>query len=293
DAADAGPAPLDPEDALILEEIELDELRPSPERLAALPSLPLFAEVPPEALKVLLLDSKLLALHDGDRLLRRDDPADTLYSIVEGRVRVEVPGLDPDKPIVLSEGEVVGESCLLDDATRGADVVAHGPVRVLAIPKTVLDAIVAVHPGVGDVLLDLLSRRLLANLLRRSPLFAGFDGSTRRELARLFEIRRADEGTALLLEGKRSDGLFVTLVGQVQISGSAEPTRSVGPGHMLGQGSLITRQPSPATCRALTEILVLRLPASRFNELAAHFPPVLAHLAELASRDDGVVQPIL
>ena len=40
---------------------------------------------------------------------------------------------------------------------------------------------------------------------------------------------------------------------------------------------LIARRPS----RAVSDCLLLRLPAASFAELAAHYPPVLAHLADL------------
>jgi CRP-like cAMP-binding protein len=131
-------------------------------------------------------------------------------------------------------------------------------------------------------LLELLTRRLLGNLVRTSTLFAAFDQATRLELARLFEVRRADAGTRLIELGKRSDGLYVLLAGHLEVETASE-TIALGAGATVGERSLLSREPASASVRAVSDCLLLRLPASRFGELAAMYPPVLAHLADLAA----------
>ncbi len=261
--------------------------RPRAEYVARLSSVPLFTDVPRAALERILRDSELVDRADGEVLLRSGEPADALYVLVEGEVEVQVPGLVPSLPvasIVLGEGEVLGESCLLGDAQRGADVVARGAVRAIRLPRALLDALVAESPAVGAVLLELLTRRLLGNLVRTSELFAAFDQATRLDLARMFEVRRADAGTRLIEIGKRSDGLYVLLAGQLEVTTQKGRTIALGAGATVGERSLLSRSPASATVRAVSDCLLLRLPASRFSELAALYPPVLAHLAELASR---------
>jgi CRP-like cAMP-binding protein len=270
---------------VIGEEVESPEsdAQPRPAALLArLPSMPLFADVPPEALHHLLRDSTLVDLEDGQALVRMGEPSDALYVVVEGEVEVKVAGLPPGA-VRLGEGEVVGETALLEDVERRADVVARGPLRALRFPRALLEAMVAERPRVGDVLLELLTRRLISNLVRTSELFAAFDQSTRIELARMFEVRRADPGTTLIAEGKRSDGLYVLLLGRVSVR-IADKRLELGPGAMVGERSLLSRTPAGATVRTETEAVLLRLPASRFTELAALYPPVLMHLAELAAR---------
>ncbi|MBC7173908.1 MAG: cyclic nucleotide-binding domain-containing protein [Polyangiaceae bacterium] len=255
---------------------------PRAEELARLSSMPLFTDVVPEALARIVRDSELLDLSDGDALLRTGEPSDALYILVEGAAEVEVPDL-PGSTIVLGEGEVVGESCLLEGAERGADVLARGSLRALRLPRELLDALVREHAGVGDVLLELLTRRVLGNLVRTSELFVAFDPGTRLDLARMFEVRRADPGTVLIEQGKRSDGLYVLLAGRLEVE---TPTGrlELQPGAAVGERSLLSREPAVATVRTSVGCLLLRLPASRFAELAALYPPVLAHLAELETR---------
>lgn len=271
--------------------------------LALLPVFPLFAEVPKDVLLELVGGATLVELDDGHVVVRTDEPADALFTIVEGRVQVTVPGLEDRRPIALGEGDVFGESCLLEGARRRADVVVDGRLSALRVPKDTLDAVAARAPVVHDLLIELLTRRLVANLFRTSSLFRGFPPEIRRELARMFEVRRADEGTVLVAEGKRSDGLYVLLqgrlvqeVGVARAAGAVDATlgapdpassptggATLGPGAIIGQRSLIEHSPAPVTLRAASELLLLRLPAARFMTLASGYPPVLERLAELAA----------
>ena len=260
-----------------------DDRRPSPELLASLPSLPLFAEVPREALQEMLVATELIELSRGETLIETGTPADALYVVVEGNLRINVPGMEKGTPILVGEGDVVGESCLFEDQYRHADVVSVGRTRVLGVRKANLDELTARYPAVHDVLLELMTRRLLANVLRTNPIFTGFDPTTRTEVARLFEVRRARHGTVLLQQGKRSDGLYVVLQGYFDLHGVDGSLRA-GPGWILGQRSLVAVEPSNIGAVAATEVIVLRLPLGRFNELAASYPMALMHLSDIAER---------
>lgn len=285
---------LDPSELEVIEDdvlfVDVEELphRRTAEDLAALPATPLLAELPKPVLQRLLAEAELRELEAGAFLIEVGQPSDALFLLVEGRVSVHVPG-STDAPIELGEGELVGESCLLDEVSRRADVVvAPGGVSALRIAKSTLDALVAEHPPLHDLLLELLGRRLLANLLLTSPVFAGFDADTKRELAALFQLRSASKDTVLVEHGKRGDGLYCVLLGALEARG--ERTKRLGPGTVLGQRSLITRQPSSVDVICVTDTLLLRLPAARFNELAATYPPVLMYLSELATGpiDDAI-----
>jgi signal-transduction protein with cAMP-binding, CBS, and nucleotidyltransferase domain len=139
------------------------------------------------------------------------------------------------------------------------------------------------HPEVEDALFDLLARRLITNLMHTSPLFAAFEPSVRVELAQRFEVRRAPAATVIAERGRRSDGLHVLLAGNVM----AEPencTRTrIARGTAFGHGSLLGAGAAETTIRAVTEAVLLRMPAAGFASLAALYPPVLAHLAETAN----------
>ena len=254
---------------------------PPARKLSQLPLFPLFAEVSQEALIELVKGSEVIELPDASVVMRRGDPADALWGIVEGSVEVVVPG--QRARTTLAEGDVFGESCLLAGETRYADVVVRGHLLAIKVPRHVFNPIVAMYPRLAEVLIELLTRRLLGNLLQTSPLFQEFDGRGRQELARKFEIRRAPRGTVLAAAGKAMDGLYVNLTGKLEVSyADGRPSEQHESGTMFGQAGLLTNAASDITVRALANMLVLRLPAAAFHAIAMQYPGMLAHLSELA-----------
>jgi len=258
-------------------------LRPSARTLAQLPSMPLFAEVPRDILVALVERSTLVDAEDGERLVTAGTAADALYVIVEGSV-VGQRGTDL-RSLLLGEGDVAGVSCLLSHVSYGEDIVACGQVRTLRIDKVLLDELVERHPPFGDVLLEILCRRLIATLLRTNPIFTAFDENIRRDIASLFEVRRALEGTKILEAGKRADGLYLPLHGRI-VSRRADGTRiaEMELGHPIGEESLLLRKPSPITVQAGSDVLLLRMPSARFGDLLLHRPDVVQHIQILKRR---------
>ncbi len=255
--------------------------RPTPQHLALLPSTPLFTEIPRPMLERLVSESRLLDLEDGDYLIEKGTTADALYALVEGTVEFQR-AMD-EGPVRLSEGDVVGISCLLEHASYGADVTARGRVRAMRISKLLLDRLVAEHAPFGDVLLEVVGRRLVATLVRTSSLFAGLDDEDRSRVARMFEVRKATKGTQILQAGKRSDGLYIPMLGELVATGpDGEELGKLKLGRALAQDSVLTQGLSPVTVEALSDVLVLRMSTARFDRLVSKNPNMIAHLEELA-----------
>jgi len=269
-----GPPPV-PTEAL------LDDSPREAERQACLPLLPLFSEAPPEALLQLARESELVTLPHGAPVVKRGDPADALYGIVDGAVRVNVPGLADALQPRLTAGDMFGEACLLGSEPRRADVHADGELTALRIPKQTLNDLVRQHRGIADVLFEMLTRRLLGNLLQTARLFAELGAGERREVAAEFELRRARAGTELLVRGKLSDALFITLTGQVEIADQQHDPRVEGAGMMFGHASMLEGSPCDLGVRTLDTLLVLRLPRQAFARVAMQYPAILMRLAEL------------
>ena len=257
--------------------------RPSAEHLAQLPSMPLFAEVPHSILSRIVSESSLVDLEPGQHLIDRGTTADALFVLVEGSVQA-IRAADVDA-VVLSEGDVVGISCLLNRVCYEGDATARTKLRALRISKLLLDRLVAEYPNLEDILLEILGRRLVGTLVRTSPIFASFDADTRLKVAGMFEVRRANEGTTILQAGKKADGLYIPMIGALTaFQPNGDEIGSLKLGRALGQHSMLTRTPSPITVKAETDVLLLRMSARRFHALVAAHPKMVAHLEELARR---------
>ena len=99
----------------------------------------------------------------------------------------------------------------------------------------------------------------------------------------MFEVRRATAGTIILEAGKRPDGLYIPMIGQlVALDPEGEEVGDLKLGRPLGQHSMLTQTPSPLTVQAVSDVLVLRLSARRFQELVSKHPAMVAHLEELS-----------
>lgn len=255
---------------------------PSPKQLSKLPLFPLFAEAPKAALAALVQGAEVLELPDGAVVMRKGDVADAVYGIVEGAVTVGVPG--QQMRITLAEGDVFGESALLGEK-RHADVVVKGYLVALKISRPLLNRLLAAHPPLAEVLLELLTRRLLGNLLQASPLFQEFDMRGRQEIVRMFEVRRAPANTLLAEQGKVMDALYISLTGELDVGQRGQPITPYGAGTMFGHGCMLTHGPSAISVRTRTNMLVLRLPSAAFHSLAMQYPAILAEVSDRLGSD--------
>ncbi len=261
-------------------------------QLAALPAMPLFADIPPDALRSLVSNAELVEVAAGTTIVTEGSAANALYVLTEGTARVTSPRVA--RPILLTEGEVFGESCLVDSGARQANVVAHTDVSALRIRKDTLDALCTAHPQLHDVLLELLTRRLVSNLMTTSPIFCDLPKEVQRKLATSFEIRRADPGTALIMRNKRADGMYLLLSGALELIDSNQGRSIVlNPGALVGTYSLLRKTGSLHDVLVKSPAIVLRLSATRFRMAVIESQNAVDHLRSLATSMPDQNQPTL
>ena len=90
------------------------------ERVLILRNIDLLQGVGPRDLAVLASVTREQEIWEGQKIYEEEDPADAIYVVVEGRVRIST------KDQVLSEvgpGEAFGTWSLVDDSARGHEAV--------------------------------------------------------------------------------------------------------------------------------------------------------------------------
>lgn len=133
----------------------------------------------------------------GEIVFHEGDPADTLHLVRSGRFAVKVTTQYADEAIlaVLAAGDIFGELALLSpDAPRSATVVALEPAETLSVHQLDFGRLRREHPGVGDVLIGVLSaqvRRLSRHLLE--ALYTPADTRVRRRVLELVDIYAGDD----------------------------------------------------------------------------------------------------
>jgi len=271
------PLDLDPDIEILQAPLKQDLAR------EVLPKTPLFSSFDEERLVAVIESVRLVELVDGQVLFRQGDPADALYVIAEGEVVVLTRVAGGEREVTrLKDGAFFGEIALLTAQPRNATIRAAAPTRLLALDRTVVARLCVESPEVVKVLLRFVRERLLDSLVETSRLFAPFNGAERAELVKRFRFLQFEEGALVLEAGKRAPGLFVFLTGGARVTVDGQLIAELGPGDLIGEMSLLTRDPSPATVITHARSVALELPRADFQDVIMTHPQVLEYASELA-----------
>jgi CRP-like cAMP-binding protein len=122
-------------------------------------------------------------------------------------------------------------------------------------------------------------------LLRRVPLF---EHASKRELARVAAIAteaQHPQDVALVREGRRDDGFFILLEGEVDVRRQGRRLQTLRRGDFFGEIALLARSPRTATVTTGTPVEVLRIEGKDFKNLLKASPTLSVKvLEELADR---------
>ncbi len=278
---------IDDVDDLSLDDAEITALPeprvPGPAARRALLTTPLFSQVQPRALEVLIARMSLVELAETEVLFREGEMGHELFVISEGEVAVESAGAG--ELARLGPSAFFGEIALVTDLPRSATIRAVTRVELLAIDRAVLREALARHPEILTVMLRFVRDRLIDRITRTSELFRPFTPEEREELARKFELVEVVRDAVLITQGERADGLYLVVAGKVEVQRTGEAVlATLGSGDVFGELSLLAGGGSTANVRSVTRVLALRMPASTFQEVIMTHPQVLAYLGELAER---------
>jgi len=260
------------------------------DRIELAPRTPLFSDLPRDIFVGLLESLSIRTCPDGAVIVREGDMADALFVVVQGTVEV-VRGLGTPTPQVvdaMGESTFFGEMGLLAGVPRLASVVAKGDVVLLELTREMLTAVTQRFPAFEEVLQHFYKKRLLANLLRSSPLFADLTERALGALIDRFVLRSFPEGTVFLQEGQLSRGLYVLLRGRcaaVQLDRDGRERRfpDMAEGAVFGEISLLSGRPASATVRAEGPCLVLGLDVEGFRAHILANPQATNRLAQLGA----------
>lgn len=105
---------------------------------------------------------QLRSLAKDTTIFHAGDPADAVYIIAGGKVKIVVTSTDGRDFIltILGTGQVFGEMALLESAPRSAAVITASQVELLTIHRKDFHQLLGSTPSISRKLLAILSRRL-------------------------------------------------------------------------------------------------------------------------------------
>lgn len=136
----------------------------------------------------------------GEEILARDEPADTVLFITEGRVRVvdfSISGREVAYAVVGAGGHV-GELGVIDGAPRSASVMALDACRVAYLPAAAFWELLETQSGVARALLQRLTRIIRDNDEKITELATM--GAMQRVYRELLRLARPLVGKTLVIE---------------------------------------------------------------------------------------------
>ena len=143
----------------------------------------LFSTIKTSELSAVAAIAEELSFHDGEEIVKENDPGDSAFIIKEGRIKIVKK--TPDNRCInlaeLASGDFFGEMSLFDEATRSATAVALTPCIMLRLMRDDLIDVIHEYPSIAVELIKIFVKRLrAANTMIESgsgyPGFSGFSG---------------------------------------------------------------------------------------------------------------------
>jgi CPA1 family monovalent cation:H+ antiporter len=248
----------------------------------------LFASLDRRVLRQLVAGARLIELPSGRKLFCQGDRAGSLYLVADGAVVPIAEGPVRKKLAVLERGDFFGEIALFTNQPRSATIQALVDSQLVSIDRAAIRKLVAKHPEVLAVLLRFARERLIDRLVRTNQLFGALEHNERGDIARRFRFLEVADGRLLIGQDSLAEALFIILTGLVDVvhfDHDGEKTLgTLGPGDIIGEISLLSREPSLTAMVAHGKCWVLALPAQSFHRMLECYPRIEEVLARMAEQ---------
>jgi len=287
--------------------------------------VPLFSQLERDGLRALIGAFGMVTVPAGDVVIAEGEEGGEAYIVARGELEVRrkqrdveamsdasletagalsegagVPGASelPELTLArLTNGALFGEMALLSRAPRAASVVACRPSILLVATCEALEGVAAARVEVGVELAAHCRRRMVANLVRTSPVLIAVDPQERPALVERFETRVFDKGEKLIRAGEEPSGLHLIASGEVSVVGDdgGEPfvISTLGTGDVVGEVALVLRRKANADVVAVHPTVTLHLLREEFMSLIQEHPAILLGLYTLAVRRDEETSTVL
>jgi ATP-binding cassette subfamily B protein len=209
----------------------------------------------------------------GDTICKAGDPADGLYIIRSGSVRVfsEEHGKETSMG-VRKTGEVFAEIAMLRSYRHELSARAALKTELWFIPRSAIEPVIGRNPAALDYINNYVAISSAGGLVAKLfDLRGKVSKPEMDEFVRSVGVKRIGSGKEILKQGSRDDRrLYVVRQGEVRVvvndSTDEYVLATLGPGEIFGERACLMRQEQPATIVAATETTVLVIP-----EKSAHF----------------------
>jgi CRP-like cAMP-binding protein len=129
--------------------------------IGKLARVPAFAEIEPEALRLIAFSAETRVLRAGDVLFRRDEISNDGFVVLAGSIAMDASGDGAAAARIVRPPALIGDLALLTQTRRPATAIAREPSTVLRISRLLFRRVLNEFPDSAERLRQSLGARLL------------------------------------------------------------------------------------------------------------------------------------
>src|SRR3990172_2123079 len=251
------------------------------EEAAKFPRTPLFSDLAKDELLALIGKVKHHIVSPGVFIFKEGDRGDSIYIMNSGAV--DIIGKDKKgNDVVLStlkEGDFFGEFGFFSNARREASVRASSPIAILEIIKGDVDAIIAKHNRVAQVLFDFYKERVVDRLMALSPIFEPLTPADRKAILTRLTSQKFEQGVNIVREGEIGDTMYLIKEGEVNVW-IQDPAKgkvvvaTLAEGDFFGEIALATARPRVANVTTVTNAELVLFSRPMIKDILVKYPEI-------------------
>ena len=233
--------------------------------------LPLYKTLTALQVREFLLHSELHQVKPGDVIFRRNDYTNSLFSILDGEVGIQI---DPDKPtemVRLGVGKFFGEMGLISGRRRSATTVATKPSVLLEVDRNTM---VKLTRSVAEIK-SVVDRDAVVRQIE-TYLAPGIDENRLHEVLETAKVVEFKPNETLIEEGAEGDEVFIIRSGSVTVSrkiaGKEIVLGYLPAGNYVGEMAMLTKSKRSATVKAAVATEAIKIDSGAFRALLEHAP---------------------
>lgn len=115
--------------------------------------------------------------------------------------------------------------------------------------------------------------------LKTIPLFQNLEEAIGNLNAKLKEVQY-QEGEIIFSEGETGDGMYIILVGNVEIIKKGKVIGTLKQNDFFGEMAILSDVPRNATVKAKTQVVLLKMTRESFLELMENEPKMAMHISD-------------
>ena len=240
-------------------------------------NVPLLAEMTVLQLREFMIDSSVHVVDAGQVIFERLDYTNSVYSIVQGSVDVQINPEDPREVVNLGAGAFFGEMGLIAGRRRTATIVAHESAVLIETPRRAMLKLISSSDGARKVLDSAaISRQIQTHI---AP---NIDMSLLKELVDTAEIEQFSAGDIVIHEGEQTNDVYLIRAGSMTVSrriaGRDVVLSYIPAGNYVGEMALIGDAPRSATVKATVAAEAIKIDAGAFKRLLDREPELKREL---------------